>query len=425
MVLRRNEFINSHALDAKWFLALKAIRRPLFLQSLGITSESYKYHYREFLRTPNYNPQFQYALSSVDIQRWHSVWQELDSLRRTIIQHEDNKSIATAYIEKIDELQLEMSILFAVWSHDNEEFLRRNKELYGELDPVLINDIKALLQKNQVKSFSVLGNYKVVPAPTAETFIKAKSVFATWPHIKISHQGVMNASEIQLMWQEALRSLGFNWQVICSAVSMHIRVDSKHKQIILPEELVVSAKKVSQLFAHEVGVHVFRREAGKQSTLQLLGIGLARYQTAEEGLCLMREQTTLSKFYSYAGFDKYLALVLATGLIDGVPRDFKTTFADLVLYYEERLLRRHSADAAHRIAKTRAWGSCYRIFIGGDTSVPGCCLYRDKMYREGNISMWQYFAKTNDFYLLSTGKFDPTIKNHVAIAELARPVFNH
>lgn len=419
MSSRRNEFITAFAIDAKWFLALKNIKRPLLLQSLGITEESYQKHYREFLQAPNYNPQFEYALGSVQVKEWSNVQQELDKLRTTIIQQEENKSIAAAYRDKIDELQTEIALLHAIYRGDVSEFMRLNRDLYGELKQELVHDVAALLEKNHVTSLSYMRGSERLSLPDTATFLRAKSLFAEWPNLQYSHQGALSAQEIQCVWQAALQSLCLSWRVVISETALHIRVSSKHRQVIIPSHLVASAEKVAHLFAHEVGVHVFRREEGKKSSIQLLSIGLAGYQAAEEGLCLMREQVMVSKMYAYAGFDKYLTLALATGALDGEKRDFKTTFAHLLAYYEERLSRTHQSDTAKRIAQQRAWGNCYRVFRGGDTDTPGCCLLRDKIYREGNIVMWKYLASTTDTSFLSRGKFDPTNADHVAIVRLA------
>ncbi len=418
MISRRNQFIRDFAIDAKWFLALKEIKRPLFIESLSVVKNGLEKSFADFLERPDVNPRFEYEIESISNTVWQKLQEDLDVLLSAIIQYENNKSIAIAYISKIEEIKAEVSILAAVARKDYDLFNKANFELYGDLDTELVDDIKYLLQKNNVTSIDYSLGAKPLSSPSPLIFLKAKDMFCSWPSIKISDSKQLNCQEIQSIWQNAIDALGFDWQVVLSE-SLHIRVNHRQRKIVLPANLTMSAKKAESLFAHEVGVHVFRRENAKRSKLQLLSVGLSGYQTAEEGLCLLREQLTLSRFYSYASFDKYLALSLATGLLDGEKKDFVSTYKILFSYYKERLLRKHPPAQADSIAAKRAWGSTYRIFRGGDTNKPGSCFYRDKIYREGNVKMWQFLTSETESIDLSLGKFDPTKQHHLDFVALA------
>jgi len=54
-----------------------------------------------------------------------------------------------------------------------------------------------------------------------------------------------------------------------------------------------------------------------------------------------------------------------------------------------------------------AWKLCVKIFRGGNPNIPGNCLLKEKIYREGGLAVWNVFREQPDvFALWSRGKFD-------------------
>lgn len=103
---------------------------------------------------------------------------------------------------------------------------------------------------------------------------------------------LFTAPQIQQAFADALHTLGIeDWQVMITISSTStISVNHETKTIKIPQERKLSAKKLQLLLAHEIGTHVLRRQQGETSCLQLLGLGLDRYERGEEGIATLREQ---------------------------------------------------------------------------------------------------------------------------------------
>ncbi len=80
-----------------------------------------------------------------------------------------------------------------------------------------------------------------------------------------------------------------------------------------------------------------RRLNGERSKLQLLGLGLDRYEKGEEGIATMREGVLDNEMGDSVGMVSHLAISLAYGL-DGVPRNFREVYEIMEKYLYLRAL---------------------------------------------------------------------------------------
>jgi len=407
----RNNFVRSHAVDARWFLALKAIKRPLILRSLSIDSSLLAVEKEKVFSNLDYNPIFTYPQLQADEIKAARV--ELIKLRAIIYQEEVDPSIQLLYIDKISECILEQELLLASADGRYEDFQIFNLQLYGSLNHTFIEEHLAVLQSryqifNQRASVRTESNL----VPTLNEFALAKTLISG-PDIAVLPDRIYTSEDLVAAWNSEFEKSLSSWKVVIDTNVVHLLVDHKHRTVRIPANIQMKSKKMRKLFVHEIGTHVYRREQGKQSRLQLASIGLASYQAAEEGLAIMRAQLVSERFYRFGGLDKYLAIALATGKIDGTAKNFSETFYLLEKYYTARLVRNKKTELILKVAKERAWNSTLRLFRGGNPSLPGCCFLRDKIYHEGNRAMWS-LVQSNPEYLVNVmeGKYDPGKASH-------------
>lgn len=417
----RNQFISAHAVDARWFLALKAIKRPLLLRSLAIDSPVLAQEKEKVFTTASYNPVFTYPRLTVDEVR--TALDQLLKLQTQVYQEEVDSSIRTLYTERLRELILEQELLLASITEVWDVFQTKNQALYGALHPTFVAEHLHTLQARYhiFESFSVQETERTTH-PTPADFALAQSLLVG-PDIILPDGAEYSSESLVDAWNAELGVVMPDWKVVVDTTVVHMLVDHKRRTVRVPAGVLMKAKKMRKLFVHEIGTHVYRREQGKRSQLQLLSIGLAGYQAAEEGIALMRAQLTSNRFYHFGGLDKYLVLALATGALDGVPKDFAETFHLLEQYYTARLERVGKSALIPRVAKTRAWNSTLRVFRGGNPSLPGCCFLRDKIYHEGNRAMWQLLQTHPEYFTsLLLGKYNPEDMTQRTAVEVFRPV---
>lgn len=401
----RNKYILDNAVDANWFLQLKSINRPLLLDSLEITPDSLKSEKSKVISIPGYNPSFSYKkLDSISI---NDAAEKLSKLRELLCQTETDSSILKLYVDKIDELLDENSILLAAVNNDVEGFNVSNQKRYGSLSiDFIANDLLKLQRK-----YDLFTGFDFYPNDFSVNKEKMKktvdSVFSQWPSISGS-VGILSAAEVKSVWEVELAKISPDWKIQISSNVFHLKVSSKKLTVFIPETIRMRGDRVAAMFAHEIGTHVYRREEGKKSKLQLLSIGFAKYQKAEEGIALVRENASVGIYGLRGGFDKYLALAYSGGLIDGEKKDFSQTFKFLKEYYYCRHGYRHLDSKSELLAVDRAWLSTVRVFRGGNPAVPGNCFYRDKIYREGLFNTLK-LLENNPEQLENShlGKFDP------------------
>ncbi|MEM9336521.1 MAG: tyrosine/phenylalanine carboxypeptidase domain-containing protein [Patescibacteria group bacterium] len=412
--MKRNEYITKYAVDHRWFLALKEIRAPLLLRSYRLADDVVTNGLSDFLANPNRNPIPVYRY--LDCDRIADAVKRLNLLRKQIVQEEADFAIRDIYTQKTEEMLLELSLQQATCQEDWDEFNHINRLLFGDLEPEIVSDICIRLSskyesfgKQKCKASSLTFLRQAI-TPNLQEKVRASLITSL---LEIDGDHLYEAEEICGMWSKKLPPQAMGWKVVLSDEVVGIKVSSRHRRVYIPRNFKAPGKKVARLFAHEVGVHVLRRVLGKERTLQLFAIGLPGYAACEEGLGILSEQLTFGKFRDFGGQDKYFTLMIALGSLDGKPKDFKDTFSYIQTYFYERVRKKYAQEKAIQISNERAWRMCWRVFRGGNPNMAGCCFLKDKMYREGNVSIWKYLVKhgelpTNAF----EGKFCIQNKEH-------------
>ncbi len=301
-----------------------------------------------------------------------------------------------------------LDILLASVTKDWELFEKANIERYGHLDKADAASLIAVRQRKYGIFKDVILNVGPVAKrrPSKEELVLLKEYFDSEAFFTVDPQDIYSAEQTVSLWNEEIKKRYPNWLCEISSEVAYIRTDNRRRRVLIPPTTKLRGRKLKSLFAHEIGVHVRRREAGKRTRLQLLSIGMAESESAEEGLATMAEQVSGARV-RLGGTDRYIALALATGAVDGVRRDFKDTFGLLEEYFHCRYVRQYGSERALELAQATAWKLCVKIFRGGNPNIPGNCLRKEKIYREGSWAMWGIFREQPDvFSLWPRGKFD-------------------
>ncbi len=409
-MLGRNTYILEKAIDAKWFLALKLIRRPLLLHSLTSDALISGIEKSKVLTQVGYNPHFSYPRLNHDAIA--VALSALVQLRQQVCQEESNKSIVRLYTERLDEIILEQELMLATVNNDWLLFQNLNIKLYGPMNSKYVTELMTFLQTktDYFQSVYPLSSINILPETQNDTiplFSDAQQLIKG-PDIVVDTNEVYTSEKICEAWNIALKTTMPEWRVVIDDQVTSMLVVHKTRTIKIPQNLKMNAVRMRKLFVHEIGTHVFRREQGKNNKLQLSSIGFAGNQVFEEGLAIVRSQLVGQKFYQFGGSDKYLTLSIALGSFDGLPKDFNQTFNILCGYFLNRLNRKRNNINNFIIAQNRAWNCTVRIFRGGNPALPGCCLLKDKIYHEGNRIVWDLIkTKPQYFNKVMLGKYNP------------------
>jgi uncharacterized protein (TIGR02421 family) len=176
---------------------------------------------------------------------------------------------------------------------------------------------------------------------------------------------------------------------------VHIRKDVNilmvsQGELYIPEDYKMNKAESAALIQHEVGTHVLTYHNGKKQPLSQLSVGLADYDSLQEGLAVMAEYLvgglTANRLRTLAG-----RVVAGKALVDGA--DFREIFRLLKIEYG------FSAERAFNITS--------RIMQGGG-------FLKDIIYLKGLVELRQYLKDGGEYEPLLAGKFgvkhNPIIK---------------
>ncbi len=433
--IRRTE---QEPLDAQWYRRFEACGSFQAYKYYTGDKEKRDAQKRNFFDNSIENPVLDYPTLHLEDLIKKEV--ELLALKKDILTYEKNREVQQVYRWKINEKIAELRMMKATLSGDMRRFSRYTAFVYGEPTPEVFAYTVAEEHKNITRALAS-ENPEVVAAAQAYNALLpdvAESRVASLPVqelVDIAHdqtvtqfsdvldftvadEGIQSAESIAAAFTEALQILAIEgWTVVQTETAQtSIHVDQEHKIVKVPKTRKITAQRLQQLIAHEIGTHVLRRHNGERSRLQLLGLGLDRYEKAEEGIAKLREQAILKEVTEYAGFAGHFSISLARGL-DNKPRNFREVFSVLqAKLYLEKL----QAGIDPSIAKTKAdefaWKLTLRAFQGTDGKTAGVCFTKDLVYREGNIDIWTLIGKDpNAIMQFNLGKYDPTNLRHIAM----------
>jgi hypothetical protein len=435
------QFNRSEPLDKSWYPRFKEIGSFQAYEYFDGDKTLREEERKKFLNGDIENPTLDYP--KIDPTRLEEDEATLLQLKEDILTAEPNETVKQVYRWRLNEKIAELRMLKATQAGDMRKFSKYSEFVYGKPSAEIFNyTIQSLrdfvakqlssIDPNIQKAAKELNKLLPTNVPRSEIseLPKDKEVARVREQTLKESGGLLNieakteqytATEIRDIFQGALNTLqGEGWDVVIDTSSKSgISVDQEHKTINIPESRQLAFEKLRTLVAHEVGTHVARRLNGERSKLQLLGLGLDRYEKGEEGIATMREQSLKDeRIEDFAGSEGHLAISMAMGL-DGTPRDFREVYEIMEKYfYLKALSVGGEPDEALKLAQTSAWNRTVRTYRGTNCRSKGVCFTKDIVYREGNIGVWEVVRENPDELVrFSVGKYDPANTRHIWILD--------
>lgn len=434
------QLTHSESLDAKWYKIVEQFGTFQAYEYLDGDKQHRETERQNFFNKVVNNPSLDYP--KIDVERLSCNETELLLLKNNIIREEANDIVKQVYQWKLNEKIAELRLLKAVDTGDMKKFERYSEFIYGkpsqEIFAFTIHNLRAVVTSQLTSYDDTIKNVAqelidLLPVNlpiTANYQLPQKSDITVAREQTLKELGNLlnlniptktageeyKAAEIRDIFQASLESLqAEGWRAVVDTSSKSgISVDQEHREIKIPEYRKLGFTKLRALIAHEVGTHIARRLNGERSKLQLLGLGLDRYEKGEEGIATMREQILGDSVEDFAGLDGHLAICLAIG-VDGKPRDFRKVYEIMEKYfYLTALSSGKTPEDALKSAQINAWNRTVRTFRGTDCKTKGVCFRKDIVYREGNIGVWQVAKhKPEEIRRFNVGKYDPVNDRHI------------
>lgn len=377
----------------------------------------------------------------VEVLNIPALLEDLGDFEKVVLAY-DHNTVRRAYTAKVEELRHKYALLEAAGTGNDVAARDASIALYGapqqDYFAYTLRDLEARL--NRVEE-AYPNDDRVRHAVSMLRPLIVADRAATYPWDSIALPGIreyedvrgLSAAEIRTACKRAFAEYGIEgWHAVIDAPGERVTFNTNQglRTVFIPSDEDMRTRKypltrerVEALIAHEIGIHVLRRENGDKSPLALLGVGLAGYLRAEEGIATYTEQLHGGTRH-FAGGLGYMAVAWALGL-DGTPRTFRGLFEVLVPYMlvsslEHGLIYDEDVDLGvleQRVVRN-AWARCVRVFRGTTGNTPGCCFTKDVVYLEGNIAIWQLVTENPAWAdKFTLGKYDPTNPEHVGILQ--------
>ena len=411
---------NEKSLDSEWFDRFAGLTIEAFslLDGDAAVRADEK---MKFLTGEQMNPSLRYPkLESVDFAAREEA---LLQLKAEILVNEQNDVIREIYRTKINETIAELRMLAAARVGNDSRFARYSSFIYGYPDAENTSAMSAIVQEKVARGKT--EEKKAAAAtlrPVLETLVpeiperSEPLVLGT----NGTEERISSVEEVVTAFEAALAAVGTDggWQVVAHTDTgiTNFRVSQKEKAVYIPAHKVVGmlAEDMRAFIQHEVYGHVTRRVAGENSLLKLLAVGLDRVEKGEEGVATRLEQLEKGAD-TYSHPERYFAIALARGEVDGTKRDFRQTFDVLKQYYIAVLKGKKTGPTLEERAADWAWGLAVRVFRGTTGTTPGAVFTKDLNYFVGNKETWA-LVNTDEQVVeyFTIGKFDAANSRHVA-----------
>lgn len=439
------------AIDQRWFDALQTITsrgKEVFLL-LEPTPEVLKERRNQF-ESSGYSIDLDLRPLSVDIV---SVKAQNDALRRLadeIRGNEPNPYIKDAYIARIEECIQGNAMVLAAAQGNHEEFLQTNALLYGtpqaELFAAAVAWIHEDARETMVEYSEKLANFRdallgalpQVEGGNPRRIMPSETVFRTvrdmhfvpggyrdqlLRNVALPQQAYIDQQKGDVVCRQVIANIGSNYALADSQDGIWAVVNSA-KKVIRPLKYNLDLDEFFGIVCHEIGSHLLESVNGSRQPLRLLSLGLAHFESGNEGRAFLREQIVYSseaEFTRQSSWEYilllYLGVCLASGS-DGRAYRFAELY-DVMLrlhrFWRER--RYPGAPSNERIARDEAWHLAVRVMKGtsGNFEQPGCYM-KDIVYLEGNVACWDMAAQDPKTILRGDiGKFNIANPEHVRI----------
>lgn len=315
-------------MDEKWYARFEKIGAFQDFEYLEGEKKHREEQKKQFFNEAVRNPDLGYPkLEKFDFA---GIEEDLLILKKEILQQESNEAVKQAYHWKINEKIAQLRMLKASKEGNDRKVSRYSNFIYGmperEIFEYDLTTVKQTIEAKRndvdlrvqfaIRRLEQAINFGEDKIRIHNEILPTKRRVAEYPFV---NEKKFDANEIQKEFQAALEELETRgWEVVIKDNITAISVSQEKKQVKIPEKKKLTEIGLKQLIAHEIETHVLRRENGEKSKLKLLGLGLDRYLTGEEGISTFEEQK-IGGADDFAGFDGHLAISLAVGM-DGEKR---------------------------------------------------------------------------------------------------------
>ena len=396
--MKRNKFIVQNSIDSEIFLEYKKIKRPLLINSLlGIK------HYTKEDCTG--------AIIAIK------------ELIATVSKSNLQKLIKSAYKRKLRKEILKQKLLISSIEDKDKKSFKLSSKIYTKpqkdifkhvchrYEKLVLNKISSVSnlskeEKNFIEKIRLLSENKL-KRPKQKKFKAVQEMYKEKINDLdfIEEKRLYSVEEIKTTIKNYIEQKGWNYRTRISSIP-NFFIDLKKRILYVPNESL-SGSNLKKVLLHEVICHLQRRDNGKNSKLQLLGVGTAEYEFFEEGLAKLFEQLHKKKFHDYGGLEKYFAICVVRGMFDGEKKNKEELEEIMYIFYKLFFSICRKDEGVENKAKTRSKKLVQRIFRGFSGKTKGCCFTKDLIYRESNILIWNKLIDEGSFDLdfVMKGKF--------------------
>lgn len=306
----------------------------------------------------NHNPVFTYDFPSA--HRIDQLAKQIDAVREKLFAVGVKKDMSHLLSEKLDELEVKKELLRAYVRQDAVAIDKYNTQLFGEIEPALIEVSRKKLQEQFLQESTV----------DSEIMEKEEIIAAIEKYLS-EHQ----MDQVPVVFDSGTIS---RVAVKFNAEGPYVSI-SPHTQIF--------ASEIRSVLNHEIGVHLKRYVSGKATGWEILAHGTGFYLTDEEGLAVHNSISGLDPSIKKNGmYKKYL-------LCDGAK---EKTFAELA----------ELAQSLSNKSLEQVFNACLRVKKGivqtADTL--GCCYQKDIVYLNGFTEVSEWVTKGGNPNDLFRGK---------------------
>mgnify|MGYP001600702924 CR=1 FL=1 len=247
--------------------------------------------------------------------------------------------------------------------------------------------IQAIQQKDDVAVSSIADHLFGTSTMTAASLQGEFDHILGRVHELHTHEDRIDATLFTIMVRAMLEHYGMHEWTIRETSRLSVSVVRGDRNatptVKIPKTFLASRARAARLLTHEIEVHALRSHNGRTSPLLLLGHGLARYITTDEGLAMSLQQSLRPETSTEPGFwDAWAAaLTVNHGFMDAFD-----TLASARATLNAALGRKDAITQANMTA----WRLMVRVSRGLHSPGPvGLGYRRDHIYRSGLIDIRQ------------------------------------
>lgn len=415
------------------FVALEPSPESLYRERLAFDASGYT-------QFPNLYPDRIQKRTFLDIRS------RLEQLEADISTHEAKSHIRTSYIDVIEFMKHNVTMILAALDRDYSTMNQENQFLYkgpdrkvfaaacdwirSDADATIVEDNPRLqtLKDEVLQKIPKLDGQQSLLIPDESVFRAVRELhFAPGSYFdklfgerELPTAPYIAQEDGDRICNQLLKNIGSDFTLADSDINIWSTMRDK-KLIVRPPGYRLDRDEFIGIVSHEIGTHLLHMANGNRQTLRLLGLGMAGYEYSDEGRAFLREQIVYdneSTFLRQFAWEYIVLLHISVCLAQGLNGHryqfselYDTLFA-LYSFWRERRMPRATNNEAY--ARDEAWMLAVRIYKGTDGTDGS--YTKDIVYLEGNIKSWQ-LAKIDPNLILrgDVGRFDITNPQQVAM----------